>query len=221
VLDKMEIVESPVARGILTALGECWPEKADLGKVAIQVRDPRRIVVTVWTSTPGEVIGRGGSTASDIKERLRAVIPDKTVEFRVLAGAELEESEDHPRGEAFETGSFGRDLVPDLVGMAAPEAHGKARSSGFSLTTGDPDDVPISFYMANRPYRHWVVIGQNPLPGVLAPLHSQIVVALEERGGGGESGDREPRVPLPPGGIVHFEHPIDVGEERDCVDEVE
>ena len=219
-LDKMELVDSPVARGILAALAECWPAKADLERVAIQDRDPRWIVVTVWSSTPGEVIGRGGSTASEIKERLRAVIPDKTVVFRVLAGAEPEEPEDHPREEALETGSLGRDLVPELVGMAVPEAHDKARSCGFSLTTGDPDDAPISFYMANRRDRHWVVIGQSPLPGVLAPLRSQIVVALEERGGGGESGDREPRVPRPPGGIVRFEDPIDM-EELDYAEEVE
>lgn len=219
-LDKMELVDSPVARAVLAALAEGWPAGADLERVAIQGRDPRRIVVTVWTSTPGEVIGRGGSTASEIKARLQAVSPDKTVEFRVLADAEPEEPDDHPLEEALETGSLARDLVPDLVGMTVREAHGKARSSGFSLTMGDPEGVPITFYMAHGQYGHWVVIGQSPLPGVLAPLHSQIVVALEERGGGGESGDREPRVPRPPGGIVHFEHPIDV-EELDDVEEVE
>jgi hypothetical protein len=220
VLGKMVLVESPLARGILAVLAECWPAKADLEGVAIQDKDTQRTVVTVWTSTPGEVIGRGGSTASEIKERLRAVIPDKTVEFRVLAGVEPEEPEEPLREEARETGSLGRDLVPDLVGMTVPEAHHKARSSGFSLATGGPDNVPISFYMANRRYARWVVIGQNPLPGVVAPLHSQIAVALEERGGGGQSGDREPRVPRPPGGIVHFEHPIDV-EALDYLEEVE
>jgi len=92
--------------------------------------------------------------------------------------------------------------------------------SGFSLTARDPDGVPISFYLANRQYRHCVVIGQDPLPGVVAPLHSQIAVALEERGGGGRSDDREPRVPHPPGGVVHFEHSIDV-EPLDYVEEVE
>lgn len=209
-LDKMELVDSAVARGILAVLAECWPAKADLVRVEIHDKDARRIVVTVSTSTPGEVIGRRGSTASEIKERLGAVTPDKTVEFRVLAGAESEEPEEPLGEEGLETVSLGRDLVPDLVGMTVPEAHDKARSSGFSLATGDSDETPISFSMANRQYEHWVVIGQNPLPGVVAPLHSQIAVALEERGGGGQAGDREPRVPRPPGGVVHVEHPIDV-----------
>jgi len=210
VLDKMQLVDSAVARGILAVLAERWPASADLERVEIDDKDARRIVVTVWTSTPGAVIGHRGNTASEIKERLRAVIPDKTVEFRVLAGAEPEEPEEPLREGARETGSLGRDLVPDLVGMTVPEAHDKARSSGFSLATGDSDETRISFSMANRQYEHWVVIGQNPLPGIVAPLHSQIVVALEERGRGGQAGDREPPVPRPPGGVVHVEHPIDV-----------
>lgn len=218
-LGKMELVDSLVARGLLAALAECWPAGANLERVVIQDRDARWIVITVWTSTPGEVIGRRGNTASEIKERLRAVSPEKTVELRVLARDEPEESDDNPRDGALWTGQRGRDLVPDVVGMTVPEAYDKARSCGFSLTTSDPDDVPITFYI-NRQFRHWVVIGQEPLPGVLAPLGAQIVVALEERGGGGESGDREPRVPRPPGGIVQFEHRIDV-EELGFVEEVE
>lgn len=213
-------MDPPVARGLLAALAECWPATAALERVVIHERDPRRIVVTVWTSTPGEVIGRSGSTASEMKERLRAAVPDQAVELRVLAGTGPVETEDRPRDEALETDSFGLDLVPDLVGMTVPEARDKARSSGFSLATGDPDGVPISFYMAHRQFGHWVVIGQSPLPDVLAPLHSQIVVAIEERGGGGEAGDREPRAPRPPGGIVHFEHPINV-EDLEYVEGVE
>lgn len=203
-------MDSPAARGILTALAECWPATAALERVVIHETEPWRIVVTVWTSTPGEVIGRRGSTAAEMRERLRAAVPDEDVELRVLAGAGPAETGDRPLDEAFESGSPGRDLVPDLVGMPVPEARDKARSSGFSLATGGPDAVPISFYLAHRRFEHWVVIGQNPLPGVLAPLRSQIVVAIEEHGGGGESGDREPRVPRPPGGIVHVEHPVDV-----------
>lgn len=201
------MVDSTVARAILRELAQCWPEQADLEKVVIEEREPRRIAVTVWSSTPGRVIGKGGRTASEIKERLRAVLPGKAVEFAVR----MEESPEEPVDPLSETGvalAIPQDVVPDLVGRKVRDAHAKARSSGFQLTTGDPDGVPITFYMAHG---HWVVCGQSPVPGVLAPLHSQIVVDVEERGGGGgESGDREPRVPGPPGGIVELEHSIDI-----------
>jgi len=45
------VVDSPLARAILRALAECWPDDADLGAVVIEDKGPR-IVVTVTTSTP-------------------------------------------------------------------------------------------------------------------------------------------------------------------------
>lgn len=196
-------MDPPVARRVLAALAECWPETAVLERAVIQGSDPRRIVVIVWTSTPGEVIGRRGSTASTMKERLREAARGGEVELRVLAGSGPVDPGDHAREEASEAAMPARGLVPDLVGMTVPAAHGKARSSGFSLATGGPDGVPISPDMAHRQYEGWVVVGQDPLPGGLAPLGSRILVSIEERGGGGEPGDREPRLPRPPGGIVH------------------
>jgi predicted RNA-binding protein YlqC (UPF0109 family) len=215
------VVESTVARAILRELAQCWPEHADLEKVVIHENEIR-IAVAVWTSTPGRVIGRRGSTASEIKERLCAVLPGKVVEFTVCT----EEPSEGPIDPHSETDSVGampqgvgampqgvgampHGVVPDLVGMTVRDAHTEARSSGFHLTTGDPDGAPITFYMAHG---HWVVSGQSPFPGVFAPLHSQIVVDVEERGGGGESGDREPRVPGPPGGVVELERSIDIEE---------
>jgi hypothetical protein len=196
-------VDSQVARAILRALSECWPEGAELQRAVIQERDPRRIVVTVWTSTPGPVVGQRGAIASDLKEQLGNAAPGKSVEFRVNTGARPVETEGALlEGQTLERSIPGRDLVPDLIGMTVGEAHAKARSSGFSIATGDPDGVPITFYMAHRQYAHWVVVAQSPLPGLLAPLHSEIVVAVEERGGGGEAGDREPRMPRPPGDLA-------------------
>lgn len=196
-------MEAPVARALLAALADSWPEGATLEQMVVRVRDGH-VVVSVWTSTPGEVIGRRGVTAAELRDRLRAVVADAEV------GVELEV---HPA-------SSGRDLVPDLSGMTVAEAHGKARAAGFRLVTADPDGVPISFAMANDEYARFVVVGQSPLPGVLAPLRSPIVVTVEERGGGGEAGDREPLVPTPPGGNVVLEHVLGI-EDIDRVEAFE
>lgn len=111
------------------------------------------------------------------------------------------------------TDAQARDLVPELVGMTVSEALAKARASGFALTTADPDGAPITARSARADYERWIVVGQSPVSGVLVALHSHIVVAIEGRGRGGQSGDREPRVPRPPGGLAHL--------ERDAIDEVE
>lgn len=203
-------MDSPAARAILSALAECWPEHADLVRVVIDDSESRGVVVTVLTSTPGVVIGRGGGVAAAMRERLRAAVAQLTVELKVVEGAQPPDRESPLREEAgLDAGSPGRAFVPDLVGLTVSEAHATARSCGFSITTGDPDDVPITFYLAHGELGHWVVVGQSPLPTAFAPLHSDITVTIEGRGGGGESGDREPRVPRPPRGIIRFEHDLD------------
>lgn len=171
-------------------------------------------MLSVWTSSPGTVVGPRGSTAAALQEKLRAAAGEDNVDLRVCPA-------DHALGDTGDVVDVGlleeaavqavppaRDLVPDLVGMWLGEAYAKAGSAGFSLATGAPDGGPISFSMATRDFAFWVVVEQRPPAGVLAPLHSRIEVSIEERGGG-ESGDREPRVPRPPGGALHFEHPID------------
>ena len=197
------MVDSPLARAILRTLAERWPEEADLQRVAIDDRTSDRIVVTVWTATPGTVIGCGGRTVAVLKERLRAVVPDRYVELRVHAGEPPGESggpveEDAPT----EAARQGRDLVPDLIGMSVGDAREKAHASGFPLATDDPDGLPMSYYLTHG---QWTVVGQRPAPGVLALLHSSIVVDLEDRGGGGEARDREPRVPGPTRGVLPLE----------------
>lgn len=212
------MLDSPVARAIFLALAECWPEHVDVVRIEIADSESRGVVVSVWTTTPGKVIGYRGSAAAEIKERLRAAVPDEAVEFRVLPGALSLDPQDvlleeGPLQEVAiaDPGPTARDFVPDLVGMTVPDAYSKARSLGFALATADPDGVPITFDTAHGQVGQWVVMGQSPMPGVLAPLRSQIVVVIEERGGG-QSGDREPRVPGPPGGIVRFERAIAVDD---------
>ena len=204
---------------MLAELAECWPEEAALEQVLVHERPDGRIVVTVWTSTPGEVVGRRGGTAAAMREKLRAVAGSRSLDLRVCPAAALP-----PAGETFgeataEREPLARDLVPDLVGMSVAEAHAKAAAGGFSLTTADPDGVPISFAMANEQLARFVVLAQSPLPGTIAPLHSEIVVTIEERGG--EAGDREPRVPIPPGGIEHAVENIFFVEELAALEGLE
>jgi uncharacterized protein YciI len=217
-LDMMGAVDETVTRALLRALAEHWPEGAGLERIVVHERRPRRVVVTLWTSSPGAVVGRRGSAASALRDRLREAAPGHGVELRIelhasavgevpLAGVAAVDAT------TADSGSQAHDLVPDLVGLAVGDARAKAHSSGFSIATGDPDGAPISFYVSHG---HWVVTAQVPLPGVLAPLHSPIVVEIEERGGGGESGDREPLVPQPPGGRAREEEraPIEGAQER-------
>lgn len=77
------MVDSPVARAVLGALAEGWPADADFARVVIETRGPDWLVVTVWTSTPGPVIGRRGATASAIRDRLRAAVPGRSLELVV------------------------------------------------------------------------------------------------------------------------------------------
>lgn len=133
------------------ALAGAWPDEGSLHQVVIEGRDPRSIAVTASTSTPGQVIGHGGGTASAIRDRLRRAVDGTSVELHVLekaAPVEREASmdeEDPLGGEAIlDASSPARDLVPDLLGMALVDAVAKGQSSGSSLATGGPDGAPIS-----------------------------------------------------------------------------
>ncbi len=202
-----------------------------MARMVVHSREPDRILLTVWTPTPGVIIGRSGSAAAAIREHLQHVVPEASVELRVVAGNGEASPARAGADDTVEPGSSvldaapgdptpGRDLVPDLVGMAVGDAHDKARAAGFPLATSDPDGVPISFFVGHPGRDRWVVLAQSPRPGVLSPLHSPIVVSIEDRGGGGTSGDREPRVPVPPGGRARFEHELDE-EDLEYVDELE
>lgn len=194
----------PPPLAVLQALAECWPEGADVEKVVIDGTDPGWVVVTVWASEPGRLVGPKASIAADLRDRLGAAVPGRALEFRVLEGSGPIGEGDRP-SERSVIGPARLVVVPNVVGMAVREARRAARLGGFELATADPDGTPISVYAQHI---RWTVVAQRPASGVPAPVHSTIVVDVEERGGGGESGDREPRVPGPPGGLVQFEHAV-------------
>ena len=99
--------------------------------------------------------------------------------------------------------------VPDLVGLEVRQARGVADSFDLFITSGNPDGPPIS--ALTWPGR-WVVTAQRPSPRTVVPRASWILVVFEERGGG-QAGDREPRVPDPPEGTIRLERSLPTDTE--------
>lgn len=96
--------------------------------------------------------------------------------------------------------------VPSLVGLDVPTARALANDSALTLTSGDLDGPPLS---ALTWPGVWRVIGQTPDAGVRVLRGSWVVITFL-RTDGGEAGDREPRVPPPPRGMLPVE--LDEGE---------
>ncbi len=85
-------------------------------------------------------------------------------------------------------------VVPDFVGLSIQSARGVANSADVVLTSGRPDGPPLG---ALTWPGNWVVTGQDPSAGAVVERGSWVVISFENRGGG-DAGDREPRVPRPP-----------------------
>lgn len=183
----------------------CWPQRAALAQLVVEDAGGR-ITVTVQTPDPGLLLGPHGETARAIRDELRAAVGGRPVELRVLPDEGLV-APLHLPGEP-ETDALapppGPGIVPDLLARSVRDALRTARLAGFRVATGDPDGAPISLYARQGA---WMVAGQHPAPGALASLGSTIVIDIEERGGG-ESGDREPRRPTPPEGILELERTL-------------
>jgi hypothetical protein len=99
-------------------------------------------------------------------------------------------------------------VVPDVVGLQVHHARLAVASVDLFLTTRDPDGPPIGAFSS---FDGWYVIAQVPAPGAVVPRASWIAVEIEERGGGGESGDREPRIPASPAGVRPLERSFSGG----------
>ena len=85
-------------------------------------------------------------------------------------------------------------IVPAFVGLSIQDARGLANAADVVLTGGRPDGPPLG---ALTWPGNWVVTGQDPSAGAVVDRGSWVVISFENRGGG-DSGDREPRVPRPP-----------------------
>jgi hypothetical protein len=85
-------------------------------------------------------------------------------------------------------------VVPAFVGLSIESARGLANSADVVLTSGRPDGPPLG---ALTWPGNWVVTGQDPSAGAVVERGSWVVISFENRGGG-DSGDREPRLPRPP-----------------------
>lgn len=85
-------------------------------------------------------------------------------------------------------------VVPTFVGLSVQSARGLATAADVVLTSGRLDGPPLGALTSPG---NWVVTGQDPLPGALVERGSWVVISFESRGGG-DDGDREPRLPPPP-----------------------
>jgi beta-lactam-binding protein with PASTA domain len=83
-------------------------------------------------------------------------------------------------------------VVPDLVGLAVPEARRVATEAGVVPASADPDGPPLA--ALTWPGRY-VVIAQEPAPGAVLLRWDSVVVQVRRDEGG--AGDREPRRPPP------------------------
>lgn len=82
--------------------------------------------------------------------------------------------------------------VPNVVGMPADRARKVLVDKGLAATGSDPDGPPLG----ELAWVDGVVMDQSPESGAKVPPGSVVRLWIE-RGGGGGSGVREPRRPLP------------------------
>ena len=101
-------------------------------------------------------------------------------------------------------GEVGRVEVPDLVGMAVPEARRKGHEAGLVVVSADSDGPPLGGLTWPGT---WIVTAQHPAPGAWLSRWDNLVIEFEERRGGEGAGDREPRIPLPGPGALAAELP--------------
>lgn len=97
--------------------------------------------------------------------------------------------------------------VPDVVGLEMREARRLGGSAGVTLSAADPDGPPLGALTWPGTF---VVTAQRPGPGTRIRKWGTVVVDFKPQPPGEESGDREPRVPQPPLGLLRAE----LGETR-------
>jgi hypothetical protein len=86
-------------------------------------------------------------------------------------------------------------IVPDLIGLTVRAARTLGTQAGVALAQADPDGPPLG---ALTWPGTWIVTAQRPGPGSVLHRWGSVVVDFAPGTPGEESGDREPRRPVPP-----------------------
>ena len=87
----------------------------------------------------------------------------------------------------------GRVAVPDLVGLHVRLARDVGHDAAVVVVAADVDGPPLGSLTWPGV---WVVTGQDPVAGTRVPKWDNVRIAFR-RADGGETGDREPRLPSP------------------------
>jgi hypothetical protein len=85
--------------------------------------------------------------------------------------------------------------VPYLVGLDVHSARAACEEEHLVMVGQDVDGPPLSTLTWPGV---WIVTDQDPVPGTLALRGDAVTIEFRGRGGG-EAGDREPRIPPPEG----------------------
>ena len=74
-------------------------------------------------------------------------------------------------------GDVGQVVVPDLVGLAVPEARRKGHEAGLVVVSADPDGTPLGGLTWPG---IWTVTAQHPAPGARLGRWDTVVIEFEE-----------------------------------------
>jgi hypothetical protein len=92
--------------------------------------------------------------------------------------------------------------VPQLIGMMVADARQTGHQAGVVVVSADVDGPPLGGLTWPG---IWTVTAQRPAPGTCLRRWDNVVIEFEELRGGEDTGDREPRIPLPDPGAMASE----------------
>ena len=103
-------------------------------------------------------------------------------------------------------------VVPNVVGMTFAEARDVLFQGNLLPLNADPDAMGTT-------WGNGIVVDQIPEAGAKVPRGTQVRLWLEQQGGGGSAGVREPRrpSPTPKSGYEWYDEPIERNEQEEAV----
>ncbi|HEV2342874.1 MAG TPA: PASTA domain-containing protein [Actinocrinis sp.] len=175
--------------------GRSWAEIAvRLGVTRQSAWERWRDIDESASTQPGAEAGRNvhqGLYPGDAAAAARKAA-EETVRSRTAQGGSAPETPGIDRRSARAWRNRSTVVVPNVVGMPADRARKVLEDKHLAVTGSDPDGPPLG----ELSWTDGVVTDQSPESGAKVPPGSVVRLWIESGGGGG-SGVREPRRPLP------------------------